>query len=305
MLFFERGRTVEHDARAHPVTWNIRPTQHRRRITQADLGRNALAGGFEYRDLLGTALATQFIGTGEVAHQHDLGDLAAGQQALVSRLVILRMQADTVHARIHLQPNRQRLAQAGLFDCLQLPERMHHTPEIMFDDQWQLIGLEKTFQQQYRCLDAGSSQLQRFLDTRYRETIGLGFQCLGTAHCPMAIGIGLDYSQGFGPGQFPGELIVVAQRLEVDQGTGRTHDGSLLGSLVRNKKPGAVSQLVGRKQRRARDLYGSAATTDSSTRISGSHSLASTVARAQAVPLGSQASQTLFMPWKSASISLR
>ncbi|MCY1431584.1 hypothetical protein D9M71_475570 [compost metagenome] len=236
MRFFERGRSIEHDAWAYPVTWNIWPTQHSRRVAQADLGRNALAGGFKYRDLLGTAWATQFIGTGKVAHQHDLAHLAAGQQALIGRLVVLRMQANPVHARIHLEPDCQRLAQPGLFDGFQLPERMHHAPEIMLDDQWQLVSLEKTFQQQYGCLDASGSQFQRLLDAGHRETIGLGLQCLGAAYCPMTIGIGLDHRQGTGTGQFTGELIVVAQRLEVDQGTGRTHDGSLLGSLVRNKK---------------------------------------------------------------------
>ncbi|MNC78145.1 hypothetical protein D3C75_1302910 [compost metagenome] len=53
----------------------------------------------------------------------------------------------------------------------------------------------------------------------------------------MAIGIGLDHGQGFGTRQFAGQLVVVTQCLEVDQGTSRTHDGSLLGSLVRVKNP--------------------------------------------------------------------
>ena len=51
--------------------------------------------------------------------------------------------------------------------------------------------------------------------------------------------------------------------------------------------------------------YGSAATTDSSTNISGSHNFDSTVARVGAVPFGSHLSHTLFIPAKSASMSFR
>ena len=36
---------------------------------------------------------------------------------------------------------------------------------------------------------------------------------LGHAHGTMAIGVGLDHGKGLGPGQFAGQLVVVAQGL--------------------------------------------------------------------------------------------
>ncbi|MNQ83769.1 hypothetical protein D3C85_988700 [compost metagenome] len=177
----------------------------------------------------------QLIGAGEVAHQHDLRHVAAGQQALIARLIILRMQADPVHARIQLEPDRDRLAQGGFLDRLELPERMHHAPEIMLDDQRQLIGFEKAFEQQHRRANAGGTQLQGFFDTGNGKTVRLGLQGLGTAHRTMAVGVGLDHREGTSPREFAGQLIVMTQGLKIDQGTGRTHGGRLLGGLERKK----------------------------------------------------------------------
>lgn len=100
---------------------------------------------------------------------------------------------------------------------------------------------KKTFQQQHRRTNAGGAQFQRFLDARHREPVGLRLQCLGHGHRAMAVGIGLDHGEGLGPGDFSGQLVVMAQGLEIDQGTGWTHVGRLLGSKV-NKKTGADQQ---------------------------------------------------------------
>ncbi|BCJ04526.1 hypothetical protein PRtIB026_A04420 [Pseudomonas sp. RtIB026] len=53
----------------------------------------------------------------------------------------------------------------------------------------------------------------------------------------MAIGVGLDHGQGLGAGQLTGQTVVVTEGLEVDQGTGGTHGGSLLAVLVFDKAP--------------------------------------------------------------------
>jgi len=98
----------------------------------------------------------------------------------------------------------------------------------MFDDQGQFVGLEKAFQQQYRRANTPGPQREGLLDTGHGKTIGLGFQGLGTEQRTMTVGIGLDHREGSGTRYFTGQLIVVTQGLEVDQGTGRTHGGKLL-----------------------------------------------------------------------------
>ena len=227
--FFERGRAVEHDARTYPVALDFWPSEHRWRVAQADFRRQPLTRRFEHRDLLGTALRMQFIGAGEVAHQHDFCHFAAGQQTLIGRWIIFRMQADAVHAGIELEPYRDRFAQDCLLDRFELPQRMHHAPEIMLDDQRQLIGFEEAFQQQYRRANPGGTQLQCFFNAGHRKPVSLGFQRLGATHRAMAIGIRLDHRERLGAGDFTGNSVVVTQGLKVDQGTGRTHGGRLLG----------------------------------------------------------------------------
>lgn len=168
----ERAGAIEHDARAHPITLNTRPAQHRRRVAQAAFGLQALTGGLEHGYLLLGGGGVQLVGAGKVAHQHDARDLAAGQQALVGVVVVLGVDADAVHAGVHLQPQGQRLAHWGLFDRLELPRRVHHAPQVVLGDQRQLAGLEKAFEQQHRGLDAGCAQFQRFLDAGHGKAVG-------------------------------------------------------------------------------------------------------------------------------------
>jgi hypothetical protein len=55
----------------------------------------------------------------------------------------------------------------------------------------------------------------------------------------MAVGIGLDHRKSTGTRDFTGDLVIVTQGLEVDQGTGRTHGGRLLvGRLIKNRRCG-------------------------------------------------------------------
>ena len=105
--------------------------------------------------MLTRALALGLVGASEVAHQHDLANLAAGQQAPIGGLVLGRMQADATHAAVQLEPDGQRLAQLGLLDSLDLPLRMGDTPQVMLVDQRQFVGLEEAFEQQDRRPDAG------------------------------------------------------------------------------------------------------------------------------------------------------
>ncbi len=86
-------------------------------------------------------------------------------------------------------------------------------PEIMLDDQRQLIGFENAFEQQHRRTNASGAQLQRFFDAGDGKPVGLGFQRLGATHRAMAVGIGLDHRQRLGAGDFAGNSVVVAQGL--------------------------------------------------------------------------------------------
>ena len=112
---------------------------------------------------------------------------------------------------------------------------MHHAPQLVLLDQRQLRRLEKAFEQQDRPLHAGRTQLQRLLDTGHCIAIGQIGQGLGAAQRAMAIGIGLDHRQRTGAGSLAGQLVVVPQGGEVDQGTGGTHDEHF---LTVKKKPG-------------------------------------------------------------------
>ncbi|MCY1361842.1 hypothetical protein D9M69_485300 [compost metagenome] len=108
----------------------------------------------------------------------------------------------------------------------------------MLDDQRQLVGFEKAFQQQDRRTNARCPQLQRLFDASHGKPVRLGFQRLGATHRAMAIGIGLDHREGTSPREFTGDPVVVTQGLKVDQGTGRTHGGRLLVGLS-GRKTGA------------------------------------------------------------------
>ncbi len=105
----------------------------------------------------------------------------------------------------------------------------------MFGDQRKLAGLEEAFEQQNGCLDACRAQLQGLLDAGHGKTVGLGLERQGAPHRAMTVGVGLDHGQGLGAGQLTGEAVVVSEGLEVDQGTGGTHGGSLLAVLVIDK----------------------------------------------------------------------
>ncbi|MCY1437398.1 hypothetical protein D9M71_535570 [compost metagenome] len=223
MGLFEGRRPVKHDAGAHPIAGHLRPAEQRRRIAQADFIAKAGAGLFEHRHLFGTAGAVQFVSAGEVAHQDDFFDLAAGLQALVGVAVFGRVQADPVHAGVELEPDGQRLAQAAALDGFELPVGMHHGPEVVLLDQCQLVGLEESLQQQDRLANPRRAQFERFLDAGHGKTVGLILQRFGTPHRTMAICIGLDHGQSLGAADFAGEAVVVAQGLEIDQGTGGTH----------------------------------------------------------------------------------
>ncbi|MCY1536650.1 hypothetical protein D9M68_721130 [compost metagenome] len=174
-----------------------------------------------------------------MAHQHDLFHLAAGLKALVGVAVLGRVQADPVHAGIQFEPDSERLAHGGTLDGLELPVCMHHGAEVVLLDQLQFVRFEESLQQQDRLADPRRAQLERFLDAGHGKTVGLGFQRFGAAHCPMAVGIGLDHGQSLGAADFAGEAVVVAQGFEIDQGTGWTH-GEDFFSLIGRKKTRCV-----------------------------------------------------------------
>ena len=98
----------------------------------------------------------------------------------------------------------------------------------MLCDQRQLVGVEEAFQQQDRRADSGLAQGERLLDAGHREAVGLVLQCQRTTHGAVAVGIGLDHRQrapatAIPPAKPARQPVVVAQRFQVDQGTGGTH----------------------------------------------------------------------------------
>ena len=93
----------------------------------------------------------------------------------------------------------------------------------MLLDQCQLVRLEEAFQQQDRSANAGLAQLQRLFDTGHGKAIGLFLQSLRATHGAMPVGIGLDHRERLGARYLTGQLIVVTQGLQIDQGTGWTH----------------------------------------------------------------------------------
>ena len=141
------------------------------------------------------------------------------------------MQTDAVHAAVQFQPYVDRFGEAGLLDRIELPQRMHHAPEVMFDDQGQFFGFKKTFEQQDGCANTGGTQLQCFFYAGNGKAVGFGFKGLGAANGPVAVGIGLDHSEGFGPRDFTRQLVIVTQGLQVNQGTGWAHGGGLLTAI--------------------------------------------------------------------------
>ena len=104
----------------------------------------------------------------------------------------------------------------------------------MAREQGQLVGIEETLQQQDRLADAGLAQLQGFFDAGHGKTIDLRLQRIRTGHRAVAIGIGLDHRQGTATAEATRQPVVVAQGLQVDQGTGRTH----LTLILRRSRPG-------------------------------------------------------------------
>ncbi|MNF77935.1 hypothetical protein D3C84_600930 [compost metagenome] len=114
----------------------------------------------------------------------------------------------------------------------------------MLLDQLQFVGLEEAFQQQDRLADPRRAQLERFLDAGHGKSVGVRFQRFGASHRPMAVGIGLDHGQSLGAADFAGEAVVVAQGLEIDQGTSRTHGEASSNDQV--EKPGGYAGLSGK-----------------------------------------------------------
>ena len=92
----------------------------------------------------------------------------------------------------------------------------------MGDYQRQLIRFEETFQQQDGFADAGGAQFQRLLDAGHAKAICFRLQRAGASNGPMPIGIGFDHRQRLAATQRTRQPVVVAQGLQVDQGTGGT-----------------------------------------------------------------------------------
>ncbi len=93
----------------------------------------------------------------------------------------------------------------------------------MLGDQRQFVGVEDPFQQQDRRGDAGMAQFQRLLDAGHREAVGLCLQRARAGYRAVPVGIGLDHRQRLAAAQSPGQAVVVAQRLQIDQRTGWAH----------------------------------------------------------------------------------
>ena len=203
----------------------LRPAQDCARVGQAACAGKMGGGGVEAANLCFGGDHLWLVGAGEVCHQRDVCHLAACAQPLPGAVDRSRQEASAVHAAVDLQPHVDRRRERGALDHLDLRLVVDCSPQAVAGDIRQLLGCEHPFKQQDRLLDAGCAQLERLIEEGHRKPVRLVGQSLRTAHRAVAISIGLDHRQRAPTVKLAGEVVVVAQGGEVDQGAGRTHGG--------------------------------------------------------------------------------
>src|SRR5437899_7240829 len=244
----ERVRAVEQDARPRPIAAGLRPTEHSGGIAQAHLSCEPFGRRPKRGDLLERSAAVRLVGTREVRHQHDVGDVATGTQTLVGDCELARRESDPMHAAIELEPDGERSSKPGRDERFDLPAMMHGCPQPLAHDLPQLRSIEKALEQQYRRADSGSAQGERFLDRRDGEPVGFRRERSRARYRTVAVGVSLHHGKRFAAVSALGELVVVAQRGELNAGNRLpTHD--LLRARSSAERGAANRPTWARKQR--------------------------------------------------------
>ena len=219
---------VQHDARAHPVGRQCGIHQDGARVRQAQF--TGQSGGLvaEPAHLLGhrQESAAFDLAIGKMGHELDAAHRRHRAQPLVGLAPDSRLEAEPVHAGIHLQMHVQRSVQPFPFQHRQLLGAMYGQLKTVFGDSADVLRVKESFQQDNRFGPARFAQFDRIFDFDQRQPVSRGKGFRGAMQA-MAVGIGLDDAPGFGSGDSgTDDLQVVLQCSGIDDGNeGSRHDG--------------------------------------------------------------------------------
>ena len=204
----------------------VGPSHHRGRVGQADgVAGPGIRDPGEGRDLCPCRhcgrLHPRLIGARQVRHQpHRWRHRRSPPQTLHQSRNLVGVDAESVHAGVHLQPHRQRAGGPRLFQRRDLPAVVDHNPQTEGADGFDLRGRKRPLQQGYGSLDARLPQMPGLPQTDHGELLGTvidagqGAPDLDRA---VAIGIGLDHRHHHTGGRrLPDLSQIVQQRLMVD-----------------------------------------------------------------------------------------
>ena len=94
-------------------------------------------------------------------HQRHFTDIFQGTQLLPDRMNPLRLEAQAVHAAVHLEIDIQRRVELRILNRLNLPVAVNAGGQTVFVQQRQIVGVEKAFQQQDWPFPAALAQQNR------------------------------------------------------------------------------------------------------------------------------------------------
>jgi hypothetical protein len=133
----------------------------------------------------------EFVGIREMGHQGDVADALDRPQALVGGRVLVGLEAEPVHAGVHFEVDVDRAVELGVFQHLDLLDRVDRAVDIVLGQQRDVAGVEDAFQQQDRFHPPQFAQAQGVLGLDQGQAVG-AHEAFHAALQAMAIGIRLD-----------------------------------------------------------------------------------------------------------------
>ena len=182
VVFQERIDAVQGQPRPAPIAPRLRIGQHGGGIGQALFARQSGAAHVEGFKLHFGHAAFFFVGTGEVADFHDVGNFAALRERGVGRSVVVREKAGAVHAGIHFQPHFHRRFPFVFQQGFELPLVGHHGPQAVFVHGGVFGGIEHALQQHDGLRDALFAQFDGLFQKGDGKPVGQIGQRVGAAH---------------------------------------------------------------------------------------------------------------------------
>ena len=129
---------------------------------------------------------------------------------------VARTEAETVHARVDLDPQHEAVRAGNLLEQLDLQGIVDHEIEAMARRFHQMLGREHPFEQHDRLCDPCRPQCEPLFQPRHPECIGFR-QRQGGGHQAMPVGIGLhDGHDARAPRALANRPQIVPQGLSVD-----------------------------------------------------------------------------------------